>query len=192
MGDFTMATEAIPDLSPTELGRLVAGMATDEVEAILGPYLRPNVYRGRRFYAWIGNGAMLRAFFHGPGEKLSAAVLDVQEGQRSLDLVGARRSRVRRCSIKRTWACVPCRKLQRRLYCDSACPICQSECERVPLGLKVPSPRSTNAWDRFWAQYKTEITLIDAHTRGELREDVKLEIIGLRFRAKRPKQRSRS
>jgi hypothetical protein len=44
------------------------------------------MYRGGPYYAWIGEGAMLRAFFNGPGGTLSAAVLDVPEEQRVLDL----------------------------------------------------------------------------------------------------------
>jgi hypothetical protein len=65
-------------------------MTPAQVEAILGPYLRPNVYRGRTFFAWIGEGAMLRAFFDGPGGTLARAVLDVPEKQRVLDLGAAR------------------------------------------------------------------------------------------------------
>jgi hypothetical protein len=83
-----MGEDALPDLSSAALGRLVAGMTAAEVEAIVGPYHRPNVCRGRRYYAWIGDGAMLRAFFDGPGGTLSAAVLDVPEEQRALDLSG--------------------------------------------------------------------------------------------------------
>jgi hypothetical protein len=83
-----MADDSLPDLSPTALGRLVAGMTTEQVEAVVGRYHRPNLYRGRPYYAWIGDGAMLRAFFHGPGGTLSKAVLDVPEEQRVLDLGG--------------------------------------------------------------------------------------------------------
>jgi hypothetical protein len=42
----------------------------------------------RRSYAWIGEGAMLRALFDGPGGTLSAAVLDIPEEQRGLCLSG--------------------------------------------------------------------------------------------------------
>lgn len=83
-----MAEDHLPDLSSATLGRLVKGMTTDEVEEIVGPYHRPNLYHGRQFYAWIGQGAMLRAFFNGPNGTLSAAVLDVPEEQRLLDLTG--------------------------------------------------------------------------------------------------------
>src|SRR5947209_3518899 len=86
--DACMAEDRLPDLSPAALGRLEAGMTPAEVEAVVGPYHRPNLYRGRRYYAWIGEGAMLRAFFDGPGGTLSVAVLDVPEKQRVLDLTG--------------------------------------------------------------------------------------------------------
>ena len=85
-----MAEDRVPDLSPAALGRLVAGMTPTEVEAVVGPYHRPNLYRGRRYYAWIGEGAMLPAFFDGPCGTLSAAVLDVPEEQRRLDLSDGR------------------------------------------------------------------------------------------------------
>jgi hypothetical protein len=65
-------------------------MTPAQVEVILGPYLRPNVYQGRTFFAWIGEGAMLRAFFDGPGGTLARAVLDVPDEQRVLDLGEAR------------------------------------------------------------------------------------------------------
>jgi hypothetical protein len=71
-----VADDRIPDLSMPNLGRLAVGMTTDQVEAIIGPYLRPNVRRGRKFYAWIGEGAMLRARFDGPGGTLSHQVID--------------------------------------------------------------------------------------------------------------------
>ena len=93
-----MANDSLPDLSPGALGRLVAGMTTDEVEAIIGRFHRPNVYQGRRYYAWIGDGAMLRAFFDGPDGTLSRAVLDVPEEQRILDLGGSGHRRTKPCT----------------------------------------------------------------------------------------------
>jgi hypothetical protein len=85
-----MAGDKVPDLSPRKLRRLRIGMTRAQVEAILGPYLRPNVHEGRTFFAWIGEGAMLRAFFDGPGGTLARAVLDVPDEQRALDLGRAR------------------------------------------------------------------------------------------------------
>jgi hypothetical protein len=51
-----MTKSRLANLSAEKLCRLTAGMTRREVETILGPYLRPNVCRGRRFYAWIGKG----------------------------------------------------------------------------------------------------------------------------------------
>ena len=90
-----MADAGFPDFSPAALGRLVAGMTTDEVEAIVGRFHRPNLHEGREYFAWIGVGGMLRAFFDGPGRTLSAAVLDVPEAQRPLDLGPDPRRRAR-------------------------------------------------------------------------------------------------
>jgi hypothetical protein len=72
-----MADDSLPDLSPAALSRLVAGMTTDEVEAIVGRFHRPNLHDGRVYFAWIGEWGMLRAFFNGPRRTLSGAVLDV-------------------------------------------------------------------------------------------------------------------
>jgi hypothetical protein len=175
-----------PDLSPAALGRLVAGMTTDQVEATVGRYHRPNLYEGRRYYAWIGAGGMLRAFFNGPGGTLSAAVLDVPEAQRVLDLGGDRRRRLRRCTIMQTWYCVPCRKRYRQPQSGRAviCQTCRGPCERT-LGIRVPSPKRVKAWDTFWDKYRAERELLDAYGRGEIREAIQLEL----FNIKLPKRR---
>ena len=39
----------LPDFSPEALGRLVAGMTSDEVEMIVGRFHRPNLYEGRHW-----------------------------------------------------------------------------------------------------------------------------------------------
>jgi hypothetical protein len=98
-----MADDRLPDLSPAALSRLVSGMTTDEVEAIVGCFHRPNLYEGREYFAWIGEGGMLRAFFNGPGRTLSAAVLDVAEERRPLDLGPDPRRRARQATIMQTW-----------------------------------------------------------------------------------------
>ena len=51
-----MTDDSLPDLSPTVLSRLVAGMTTDEVEAVVGRFHRPKLYEGREYFAWIGEG----------------------------------------------------------------------------------------------------------------------------------------
>lgn len=182
-----MEGKSLPDFSPAALGRLVSGMTPEQVEAIVGPYIRPNVHQGHPYYAWIGEGAMLRAFFHGSGGTLSAVVLDVPEEQRVLDLGRNRRCRLRRCTILQTWNCIPCRKQYRQAQSGRAviCPTCRIRCEQVPLGIRVPSPKRTRAWDDFWIQYREEKLLLDAYSRGELRKAVKLEL----FNIKLPKRR---
>ena len=79
-----MPEQKVPNLSPRNLRRLRLGMTPAEAEAILGPYLRPNIYQGQKFFAWIGKGSMLRAFFDGPDGTLARAVLDKPLEQRVL------------------------------------------------------------------------------------------------------------
>jgi hypothetical protein len=188
-----MADDGRTDLSPTALGRLVAGMTTDQVEAIVGRFHRPNLHEGRPYYAWIGSGAMLRAFFDGPGGTLSAAVLDVPEEQRTLDLGGNLRRRMGRCTIIQTWYCVPCRKRYRLPQSGRpvVCKSCTGECERVVLGIRVPSPKHAKAWARFWDQYRTEMETLDAHGRGEIQRAVKLELFNIQLPKRRLTRRAR-
>jgi hypothetical protein len=187
-----MAKRRLPDISPTALGRLVEGMTPKEVEAIVGRYIRPNTHNGHRFYAWIGDGGMLRAFFEGPAGTLSKVILDVTEEARVLSLCGNLRRRVKNCTIIRTWNCIKCRRRFRRSALPPlACPACHQVCEHIPFGFMVPTPRRKKAWDEFWTQYKTEKALLDAYAVGELRESVKLEIFGINLRPKVPARRGR-
>jgi hypothetical protein len=129
-----MAMRKSPDLSLPALVRLVAGMTKKEVEAVVGCFHRPNLYQGRRYYAWMAKGGMLRAFFDGPGGTLSQAVLHVQEGPRLLNLSGDFRARLQRCTVKRAWSGVSCRKSYRRSALPPfVCPLSQVECDHVPL-----------------------------------------------------------
>jgi hypothetical protein len=182
-----MADDCLPDLSPDTLGLLVVGLTTDQVEAIVGPFHRPNLYQGRRYYAWIGNGAMLRAIFDGPDGTLSAAILDVSEEQRSLDLGENTQRRMRRATIKQTWYCVPCRKRYRQPQSgrEVVCAACNEICECVLSGIRVPSPKHPTAWNKFWEQYRREQELLDAYGRGEIQEAVKLELFNIEL----PKRR---
>src|SRR5262249_23928429 len=108
----------------------------------------------------------------------------VAEEQRALDLRGNLRRRIKNCTINRVWYCVPCRK---RYRCSAlppfVCPLCARACERALLGVSVPPPK-LRSWDAFWAGYKTEVSLLDTYSRGELRENVKLKILGIRLTAK--------
>lgn len=183
-----MTEESWPDLSPAALSRLVAGMTTDEVEAIVGRFHRPNLYEGHEYFAWIGVGGMLRAFFNGPGRTLSGAMLDTAEEQRALNLGSNPRRRLRQATIMQTWYCVPCRQRYRRPQSGRTviCVECGSACEQASI--RVPSPRYAKAWDKFWAQYRVETALLDAYGRGELQESVYLELFDLKF----PKRRRRA
>jgi hypothetical protein len=176
-----------PDLSPGALCRIEAGMTKSQLEKVIGRYHRPNLYEGRRYYAWIGKCGMLRAFFDGPRGTLSSAVLDVPEEQRQLTLQGNVRSRRRNCTINRIWYCIPCRK---RYRCSAIpeyiCPLCQNVCEAIPIGIRVPSRNRAKAWCEFWLQYLKEKTALDAYSRGELSEDTQLTILRLNLTANAP------
>jgi hypothetical protein len=188
-------SKRLPDLCPTALSNLVAGMSLKQVEAVIGRCHRPNVHQGSRYYNWIGNGGMSHAFFDGPGGTLSKSVLDVAEEQRVLNLNGNLRRRTKNCTINRMWYCIACRKRYRGSALPPLmCPICHEECEYVGLGIAVPPAKRTKLWDEFWVKYKAERSLIVAHAFGELRENVKLEIFHIELkgnpRNKRRRRRS--
>ncbi len=192
-GGKAMGARKSPDLSPDALCHLVAGMTADEVEAVIGRYIRPNLHEGRRYYAWIALGAMLRAFFEGPNNTLSAAVLNTSNEQKRLDLHGNIRRRTKSCTVYRTWFCITCRKSYRQSVIPRfVCPICHVACEHVSQGIQVPRPSRIQAWHQFWIQYKIEKALLDQHSHGKLREDVQLEIFGLRLKSQVPAKQKRS
>ena len=83
-----MAGKRLPDLSPGALSRLVVGMTTDEVEAVIGRYRRPNLHQGRRHYAWMRPGGMLRAFFTDPTAPFRARCSMFPRSSGMLDLAG--------------------------------------------------------------------------------------------------------
>jgi hypothetical protein len=82
---------------------------------------------------------------------------------------------------QRTWVCVPCQKSYRRSQDVRSlrCPNCQGECEYVHWKIRIPSPKRKKAWDGFWAKYRAEKALLQAHYRGELRETVRLELLNV-------------
>jgi hypothetical protein len=182
-----MADDSLPDLSPAALSRLVSGMTTDEVEAIVGRFHRPNLHEGREYFAWIGEGSMLRAFFNGPGGTLSGAVLDSVGEHRPLNLGSDFRGRKRQSTIMQTWYCVPCRERYRQPQSGRPviCAVCGGPCERAIKSIRVPSPKHAKAWDKFWVQYRAEMELLDAYGRGELCEAVKLELFDIKLRKRR-------
>jgi hypothetical protein len=188
-----MTNKKLPDLSPVALSRLVAGMTTDQVEEIVGPFHRPNLYKGRAYFAWIGEEAMLRAFFKAPDGTLSTLVLDVSEESRTLDLGESSRRRLRQATIIRTRYCVPCRQRYQQPQSGRAvtCVKCNGACERVITGIRVPSPKHVKAWDKFWPQYRAERELLDAYEWGEISEAINLELLDLKLpKRRRLKRRS--
>lgn len=68
----------------------------------------------------------------------------------------------------RTFACLSCRKLQRKpqSVASFACPRCEIACIRVHWKLHVPAPRKARKWDKFWEQYLLELRLIEQHQSG--------------------------
>lgn len=63
----------------------------------------------------------------------------------------------------RTFACLGCRKLQRRDQHTEHffCPICADESVRVPWKLHVPSSRKVRKWNNFWARYFLEMRSLE-------------------------------
>jgi hypothetical protein len=81
----------------------------------------------------------------------------------------------------RTWTCISCRKSYRRSQSITAvdCPTCHGPCEYVHWKIRVPSPKRVKVWNEFWSKYKAEKSLLEAFHRGELHEDVKLELLNM-------------
>ncbi len=85
---------------------------------------------------------------------------------------------------QRTWVCVPCRKSYRRSQDVTSlqCPSCKAVCEYVHWKVRIPSPKRSKEWSHFWKKYREEKSLLEAYHRGELREDVSLEILNMVLR----------
>ncbi|MBU8977387.1 hypothetical protein JI752_014655 [Lysobacter sp. MMG2] len=83
----------------------------------------------------------------------------------------------------RTFACLNCRKLQRKPQAIAAfaCPSCRSDCIRVHWKLRVPAPRKRRKWDRFWAQYLLERRTIALFHDGQLNDEVYLPLLNRRL-----------
>jgi hypothetical protein len=59
-------------------------------------------------------------------------------------------------------------------------------CEYVHWKIRVPSPKRVNAWNEFWSKYKAEKSLLEAFHRGDLHEDVTLELLNMQLHAPDP------
>ena len=68
----------------------------------------------------------------------------------------------------RTFACLNCRKLQRKpqALVRFACPVCGNDCVRVHWKLHVPAPRKRRKWNAFWRQYLVELRLLATFRSG--------------------------
>lgn len=88
----------------------------------------------------------------------------------------------------RTFACLTCRKLQRKPATQMAfaCPQCGGDCLRVHGKLHVPAPRKVRKWNRFWAQYLAERRQIEEFHAGRLGDELVLPLLNRRLvRARR-------
>src|SRR5262245_4335397 len=114
----------------------------------------------------------------------------MRAGQVSLVFGGfvADASRVHAAMSNRTWTCLSCRKSYRRSQSITAvhCPTCHALCEYVHWKIRVPSPKRVKTWNEFWSKYKAEKSLLDAFNRGELREDVTLELLNMKLQVPVP------
>jgi DNA-directed RNA polymerase subunit RPC12/RpoP len=68
----------------------------------------------------------------------------------------------------RTFACLTCRKLQRKpqSMATFACPHCRGDCIRVHWKLHVPAPKKRRKWNAFWAQYQLELRHLERFHAG--------------------------
>jgi hypothetical protein len=68
----------------------------------------------------------------------------------------------------RTFACLACRKLQRKpaTLAAFACPVCGGDCVRVHWKLHVPAPKKRRKWDKFWQQYLLELRQLEVFRAG--------------------------
>lgn len=84
----------------------------------------------------------------------------------------------------RTFACLRCRKLQRKPMGlkTFACPHCHAECVCVHWKLHVPAPRKVRKWERFWAQYLLELRMIQQFRDGQHGDEMYLPPLNQRFK----------
>ena len=83
----------------------------------------------------------------------------------------------------RTFACLSCRKLQRKpqSIASFSCPHCGNECIRVHWKLHVPAPKKLRKWDKFWQQYLFELRQIDQFRGGDGPDEIYLPLLNQRY-----------
>jgi DNA-directed RNA polymerase subunit RPC12/RpoP len=82
----------------------------------------------------------------------------------------------------RTFACLKCRRTQRKPATLPAfrCPACGSECVRVHWKLHVPAPSRRRKWDAFWKQYLLELRMIEQFRAGIGPDVIELPLLNQR------------
>lgn len=84
----------------------------------------------------------------------------------------------------RTFACLHCRKLQRRNQHVAAffCPLCGRESIRVHWKLHVPAPRKVKKWNTFWDRYLSELRQIEEFKSNPSIPEIRLPLLNQVFR----------
>lgn len=83
----------------------------------------------------------------------------------------------------RTFACLSCRKLQRKPQSIGTfrCPHCNAECICVHWKLHVPAPRKPKKWNAFWRQYLLELRQIESFRAGDGPDVLELPLLNQRW-----------
>jgi len=84
----------------------------------------------------------------------------------------------------RTFACLYCRKLQRKDQNIESfhCPLCGRETIRVHWKLHVPAPSKKKKWDSFWERYLLELRQIEEFRSNKNIRELRLPLLNQVFR----------
>ncbi|WP_157212782.1 hypothetical protein [Herbaspirillum sp. CF444] len=84
----------------------------------------------------------------------------------------------------RTFACLYCKKLQRKDQNINAfhCPLCGRESIRVHWKLHVPSPKKKKKWNSFWDRYLLELRQIEEFKSNKNIRELRLPLLNIRLR----------
>jgi len=82
----------------------------------------------------------------------------------------------------RTFACLRCRRLQRKDQSTSVfrCPLCGEESIRVHWKLHVPAPRKVRKWNSFWDRYLSELRQLEQFRLDPSMTDLYLPLLNQR------------
>jgi hypothetical protein len=86
----------------------------------------------------------------------------------------------------RTFACLSCRKLQRKDQNIEAFfwPLCGRESVRVHWKLHMPSPKKLKKWNSFWDRYWSELRQIEEFKHNPNISEIRLPLLNQVFRRK--------